>query len=111
MKINPKHNKAVANAAHEMRKALVEQTVALLKLIGAKNGEAVLFGNLLIMYSRKKNGLTETILADRICYCEVHDTNVFYMIEHDGKFTSSHFMSLSNMETVYEEVYKVVRKH
>ena len=110
MKINPKHNKAGANAAHEMRKTLVEQTIALLKLIGAETGQDVLFNNLLIMHERQKNGLTKTILADRICYCDNVSTP-YYLVEHNGKLEGSYFMSLSNMATVYEEVYKVVRKH
>jgi hypothetical protein len=110
MKINPKHNKAVAEAGHQMRKVLTEQTIELLKLIGAKIGSDVLFDKLLIMYERKKNGLTETILADRISYGGGRETE-FYLIEHNGKFASSYYMSISNMETVYEEVYKIVRKH
>ena len=110
MKIHPRHNKAVAEAGHQMRKVLTEQTIELLKLIGAEDCQDVLLNNLLIMHDRKKNGLTETILADRICYCD-NGSSPYYLLECNGKPTVSYYMTLSNMETVYNEVYKVVRKH
>lgn len=109
MKINPKHNKAVANAAHELRKTLTEHTIALLKLIGAESGQDVVFDKILILHERKKNGIMETILVDRLCYSE--NGKPSYITEMDGKFHWSFYLSLDSMETIYDEVYKLVRKY
>ena len=112
MKINPKHNKAVAKAVHEARKVIVQQTIELLKLIDAKVGDDVVFDKPLVMFENRKNGSLRTIVADRISYFEREETpSKFYLVEYKGEYSSSDLMSLSSMKKVYDEVYKIVRKH
>lgn len=110
MKINPKHNKIVGDAAYKLRNALEEQTIELLKLIGAETFEEVVFDKSIIMLQQRKNGLTETIIADRISY---NDKGVvpYYVLELAGQYSFSYDLSISSMQRVYDEVYKIARNH
>lgn len=110
MKINPKHNKIVEIATRELRNALVGQTIELMKLIGAKTCEDVVFDKVLILHQQRKNGQTETILAGRIWYNDSGQIP-FYLLELDGVYHTSFFLSISNMQLIYGEVYKLARKH
>ena len=110
MKINPKHNKIVSNAAYELRKALVAQTIELLKLIGTEVGDDVMFDKILILHQRKKNGLTETIVADQLSYNDSGKAP-YYILELGDNLASSLFLSIDCLQVVYNEVYKVVSKH
>jgi len=110
MKINPKHNKIVGNAAYELRKVLVEQTIELLKLIGAEVGDDVMFDKILILHQRKNNGLTETIVADQLSYNDSGKAP-YYILSLGDNLASSFFLSIDCLQVVYNEVYKVVRKH
>lgn len=115
MKINPKHNKIVGDAAYELRRVLVEQTIALMKMIGTEQGQTFTFGKTLILYQRKKNGLLETIIADRVSYIDSGiDSGIApYLFTElcDGNDFLSFFMSISNLQIIYDEVYKAVRKY
>lgn len=111
MKINPKHNKIVGNAAHELRKVLVEQTIALMKMIGTEQGQTFTFEKPLILYERKRNGSLETIIADRVSYSESGNAPSLLTELCDKHYYFSFFMSISNLQIIYNEVYKVVRKY
>ena len=111
MKINPKHNKIVRDAACELRKVLVEQTIALMKMIGTEEGQTFLFEKTLILYQRGKNKLMETIIADRISYNDSGSAPYFLTEFCDENYFCSFNMSISNLQIIYNEVYKVVRKY
>lgn len=110
MKINHKHNKIVGNAAYELRKVLVEQTIELLKLIGAEVGDDVKFDKILILHQRKNNGLTETIVANQLSYNDSGKAP-YYILELGDNLALSFFLSIDCLQVVYNEVYKVVRKY
>lgn len=112
MKINPKHNRKVNEEAKIFRSILIGQTIELMKLIGCEPNSDFTFKRTLIMYQRERNGLMRTVLADKVAYDENKGGNPFLMVEsEDGWFMSSCFMSLSNLQIIYEEVYKQVRKY
>ena len=111
MKINPKNLRAVTEATQTLRKTLVEQTIELMKLIGAEKCQPVTFDTTLILYQREKNGLMKTIIADRVSYDQNLETK-YLIIEMDGNdFNSSLTLSLSNLQVIYNEIYKVVKRH
>ena len=111
MKINAKINKKVNESVAECRKVIVDATIELLKSIGAESGQDVVFSKTLFLYQHKENTI-ETILADRIAWCDGRGDQSFYMIEMDGKmYTSNGMLSLSSLMVVYKEVKNVVRKY
>lgn len=115
MKINPKHNKEVNNAIHQLRMTLVKETIALMRQIGADTGDDVTFDNVLIMYQRD-SGMMRTILCDRISFAYVKNGDKDYYIvslDYGEKkyIESSLSLSLDNMKLIYDEVYKVVRRY
>ena len=111
MKINAKINKKVNDSVADCRRVIVDATIDLLKSIGAESGENVSFSKTLFLYQHKDNS-TETILADRIAWCDGRGDQSFYMIEMDGKmYTSDIMLSLSSLMIVYKEVKKVVRNY
>ena len=111
MKINPKINKQVNDSVAECRKVIVEATISLLKSIGAESGQDVMFPKTLFLFQHKEN-TTETIVADRIAWCDGRGDKSFYMLEMDGKMNTSDMMlSLSSLMIVYKEVKEVVRNH
>lgn len=108
MKINPKYSKRVNEAAANYRKVLVEQTIELLKLIGARIGQDVMLKRTLILF--ENNGkTTETKLVNTVSYME-HEGSDSYLILTMGErhLASSLYLSLSNLQLVYNEVHKVV---
>lgn len=111
MKIDPKHNKIVRNAYNELRHIIVAQTVELAKEAKILPNDDLLFDNVLILHKTNKQGMLETIVADRMSYA----TNVpepYYMLELNRKcFYSSFRLSLSNLMEVYNEVHKVISKY
>jgi hypothetical protein len=109
MKINPKINKQVAESVAECRKVIIGATIELLKSIGADSGQDVTFKKTLFLFQHNGN-TTETIIADRIMWCDGRGDKPFYMLEMDGSMHKSDMMlSLSNLMTVYKEVRNVVR--
>ena len=111
MKINKKTNERVNNAVAECRKALVESTIDLMKQIGAESGQDVLFTKTLFLFQHKGN-TTETIVADRIAWCDGRGERSFYLLEMDGEMHRSDMMlSLSSLMAIYKEVSKIVKEH
>lgn len=112
MKINPKINKRVNDSVAECRKVLINTTIELLKKI-AEPGQDVLFDRTLIIHQTNKD-FSETFIADRIAYSIGRSDSEFYIIsmEDEDEFCKSDIMlSLSNLQVIYEEVRKIIRKY
>ena len=111
MKINSKINKRVNESVAECRKVIVEATINLLKSIGAESGQDVTFSKTLFLFQHKEN-TTETIIADRIAWCDGRGDKSFYMLEMNGNMhTSDMMLSLSSLMIIYKEVKKIVKEH
>ena len=109
MKINPKINKRVNESVADCRKVLTEATIELLKKIAEPN-QVVVFNRILILYPSNGN-VTATVLADRIVF-EDKTSQPFYLVYMDDESTSSsYFLSLSNMQIIYDEVRRVIREY
>lgn len=110
MKINPKITEKVDESVAECRKVLVDSTIELLRLIGKNGYEEVVFDKILFLF-QARNNISETILADRIEYNMARNVD-YYFVTMGSKMThSSNELSLSNLQIIYEEVRKIVRKH
>lgn len=104
MKISRKINNRVNESVAECRKTFTDVTIELLKMLGTKPTQPVMFREMLILYQHKGNK-TLTLIADRIYYCETEGGDPFYMISTDNdNFTTSTFLSLSNMQIIYNLV-------
>lgn len=113
MKIKPSVNKNVSTAVHNCREVLVSETVNLLKQMGTEPGQDVFFGRTLFLYQTKDN-ISETVLVDHIAYADGRNGTPYYIVAHGGgeRFCKSDIMlSVSNLQTVYEEVRRVVREY
>lgn len=102
MKINPKINKRVNDSVADCRKVIVNATIELMNKI-AKPGQEVTFNKILIMH-HFKGGNSETWLADRIAY----ESDFFITKLDDDYPTSSFVLSLDHLQTIYNEVRKIV---
>ena len=93
------------------RNVLVQETVNLLKLLGAEPGQDVLLKEMLFLYQRKGN-VTETVVCDRIAYNDERGGKPFYTVCIDGDrmFKLSSFLSIDSLLAIYEAVRKVVRE-
>jgi hypothetical protein len=110
MKIKSSIGKNVSVAVSNCREVLVQETINLLKSIGAEEGQDVLLGQMLFLYQRKGN-TTETVVCDRIVYSEGRDGSSFYIVSMDGEMCrSSVFLTVDSMLAIYEAVRNVVRK-
>lgn len=114
MKIKSSVNKNVSAAITNCREVIVNETIGLLKQLGAEQGQDVLFKKMLILFQTKSDGTSETIVCDRIAY-EDH-TQFPYLLVSMGAgsyeaYGSSYFLSLSNLEAIYNEVRRVVREY
>lgn len=108
MKINRSIQKRVDKSVLECRNVIVEATIELMKNLGAESGQDVVFPKTLFLFQHK-GSTTETIVADRIAWCDGRGDKDFYMLENDGKMHRSDLMlSLSSLIVVYKEVKKVV---
>ena len=108
MKINAKINKQVNESVANCRKVFEESTIEMLKMLGAKPTEEVKFFRTMILFQQdgKKSA---TLLADRIYYCEREGCTPFYMISMEkDHYTTSSFLSLSNLFLIYKEVRALV---
>lgn len=114
MKIKPTINQNVTAAVANCREVLVTETVNLLKLIGAEQGQDVVFKKMLFLYQHKCN-TTETIICERIAYAGRDGSQPYYIVsmgkDEYVKPVSDMFLSLSSLQTVYEEVRRVVREY
>ena len=110
MKIKSSIGKNVTAAMANCREVVVQETINLLKLIGAESGQDVLLGRMLFLYQRNGN-TTETVVCDRIAYMDGRG-DPFYIVCVDGNkmSQSSLFLSIDNMQAIYEAVRKVVRE-
>lgn len=110
MKINAKINKRVNESVADCRKVLVDATIELLKKI-AEPGQDVVFGKILIMH-HFKGGNSETWLADRIAYMDGRGDEPFFITNFGDDYpASSFFISLDHLQTIYEEVRRIVREY
>lgn len=113
MKIKPSVNNNVNAAIENCRKVIVNETIGLLKQLGAETGQDVLFKKTLILFQTKPNGTSETILCDRVTY-EDRTASPLLLVSMGAEtytpYSSSHYMSLSNLEAIYNEVRRVVRE-
>ena len=111
MKIKPSIGKNVSVAVSNCREVLVQETINLLKQIGAEDGQDVLLGQMLFLYQRKGN-TTETVVCDRIAYGSDTCASRFYFVSMDDNkmCQSSIFLSIDSLMAIYEAVRKVVRE-
>lgn len=111
MKIKSSVGKNVNAAVANCRKVLVEETINLLKSIGAENGDDVYFKRLLLLHGHKGN-TTDTMVCKRIVYNEGKDNRYSFFIVsmENGVYTSSIYMSIDNLMAVYNAVREVVRE-
>lgn len=114
MKIKSSIGKNVSTAVQNCREVLVTETINLLKQMGAEQGQDVLFRRMLFLYQAKGN-TTETIICDRIAYAGREGSQPYYIVSmgKDEYVTprSDLFLSLSNLQTIYDEVRRVVREY
>ena len=98
-------------AVSNCREVVVQETVNLLKQIGAEEGQDVLLGQMLFLYQRKGN-TTETVVCDRIVYGSDKCASRFYFVSTDDNkmCQSSIFLSIDSLLAIYEAVRKVVRE-
>lgn len=110
MKIKSSIGKNVSVAVGNCREVVVQQTIELLKTIGADEGQDVLLGQILFLYQRKGN-TTETVVCDRIAYSNGRQGSSYYIVSMDGEMCRSDlFLSIDSLLAVYEAVRKVVRE-
>lgn len=114
MKIKPSVNKNVTEAVKNCRDVLVNETIGLLKQMRAEPGQDVLFKKALFLYQHKDN-TTETVVCDRISYCEGRSGNGYYLVSMgEGVYVpykSDMFLTIDSLRTIYEEVRRVVREY
>ena len=113
MNIKSSIGKKVSEAVTNCHKVLVEETINLLKQIGAEQGDDVLLKRMLILFQSKPDGTSETIVCNRISYAG-RKNSPYYIIsmgnDEDAKSVSDFYLSLSNLQIIYEEVRRVVRE-
>lgn len=111
MKISKELTQKVNDGIAALRKDILSATIALLKKMGHESGEDVMLPKIIIMHDTASNGLTQTILADRIGFCESDSKSPFYVLMMgEDNFTASDLnLSISNMQVVYEIVLKMAR--
>ena len=114
MKIKPSVNKNVTAALKNCREVLVSETIGLLKQIGAEQGQDVVFKKMLFLYQHKGN-TTETVICDRIAYAGREGSTPYYIVSMGNDEyvapVSDMFLSLSSLQTIYDEVRRVVREY
>ena len=115
MKIKSSIGKNVSTALHNCREVLVTETIGLLKQIGAEQGDDVLLKRMLILFQTKPDGTSETIVCNRIAYVERNGSTPYYIVsmgkDEDVPYRSDLFLSLTNLQAIYEEVRRVVREY
>lgn len=109
MKIKPSVNRNVVAAVRNCREVLVEETLNLLKSIGAGVGDTVLFREALFLHEHK-GYISETVVCDRITpgdgyYIVSMDESVYVPMRSDT------FLTIDSLQRIYNEVRKVVRNH
>ena len=111
MKVNPKITKQVNDSVAECHEMIKNAIIILLKQIGAKKGDVVVFDRILFLYQTKDN-VSETILADRIMW-DTSARGIDYLITSlDNKMAAiDRQLTLSNLFAIYNEVLKVVRNY
>lgn len=110
MKIKSSIGKNVNIAVQNCREVLVQETISLLKQIGAEGSQDVLLKKSMFLYQRKDN-TTETVVCDRIAYGG-RPGMPFYIVSMNGEMCrSSLFLSLDSLQAVYEAVRKVAREY
>jgi hypothetical protein len=115
MKIKSSIGKNVSAAVANCREVLVTETINLLKQIGAEQGDDVLLKRMLILFQTKPDGASETIVCNRIAYADGRNGTPYYIIsmgkDEDVPYRSDLFLSLSNLQAIYDEVRRVVREY
>lgn len=115
MKIKSSIGKNVTEAVRNCREVLVQETVNLLKQIGAEQGDDVLLKRMLILFQTKPDGTSETIVCNRIAYAGREGSTPYYIVsmgkDEEVPYRSDMFLSLTNLEAIYNEVRRVVREY
>ena len=111
MKINSKINKQVNEAVFKCRISIIEATIQLLKQIGTGHEQDVMLDHPLVLFQREKNGTMRTLILESVSYCETDSYFPYLVLSFDGIYHTSYHMSLTSLQTIYEEVRKVVRKY
>lgn len=110
MKIHSTIGIKVLRAEEDYRKALVNATIELIKMIGAESGQDVAFNSNIYLFENKKNS-SSVHVADMIGYCD-NKNNPYYIVYLNGEaVTSSTFLSTDNMKIIYNAVREVVRNY
>lgn len=113
MKIKPSINKNVTMAVENCHEVIVNETINLLKLIGAERGKDVPLRRVLFLFQHNGN-VTETVICSSIAYCDSGSTGYYLLSmgsENHYPYQSSDYLSLSNLLIIYEEVRRVVREY
>lgn len=119
MRIKSSIGKNVAAAMNDCRKVIVKETINLLKQIGAEPGQDVKLGKMLILMHQQPDGMTETVLCDRVAYSKSCDgseyistcfTDAFKFCRVSYSQTTAG-LALQDLQIIFEEVKRVVRKH
>lgn len=111
MKIKTSIGKNVTAAMANCREVLVQETINLLKLIGAERGQDVMLGQMLFLFQRKDN-TTETVVCDRIAYMDGRGAPFCMVCMDDNKMCqSSMYLSIDSLQAIYDAVRKVVREN
>lgn len=115
MKIKSSIGKNVSTAVQNCREVLVTETINLLKTMGVEPGQDVLLNRMLILFQTKPDGTSETIVCDRIAYAGREGSTPYYIVsmgkDEYAPYRSDLFLSLTNLQVIYEEVRRVVREY
>ena len=123
MRIKKSITKGVEDARENLRRELIEATIALMKQIGADRGSVVKFSGTVILTQTvimgddtevKSNIKTRTMLADEIAYNDAErekENTPYYVLRYNGHWcASSPYLDLAELLTVYEAMRQVVRE-
>ncbi len=109
MKISQGISKNVNNARRNYRNVLIESIIVLAKKLGAKNGDLVLITEKDLIIHQQEGDKTKSYVVNQIAFSD--DTSIigFY---HDCEMRlTSPFISISNLEIIYNEIRKAVLRH
>lgn len=123
MRIRKSITKFVEDAKGNLRKELVEATIALMKQTGADRGSDVKFsGTVMLTQTRimgddaevRSNIKTRTMMADEISYNDAErekGNTPYYILRYNGHWcASSPYLDIAELLTVYEAMRQVVRE-
>ena len=112
MKIKKEITQKVDDGIVALRKDILSATITLMKMMGFEQGEDMTLPKILILHDTDSKGLSKTILANRIGFCESDNKSPFYVLMMgEDNFTAADLnLSISNMLVVYDTILKMARK-